>query len=332
MKAPGEAEELTGNVGVKGASAESSFGPDPVLEASETLRRAASVVDDSASPRPKPSRTSPRTRRFLPLALAAVALALVALNPPSLERLASAAKAIRAAHPTQAGRQHVLGDQAGLLPGTLIEFMENSSSTRTLLEGGNALDTATALDAGALPEGAAAGAAAPADTTGQMPPDSGTTSRAPAAAPKVVRSMGYIEVFVEPPAEILIDGERRFTGDHLAMIEIETGRHRLVCRSAGYHDYVESLYVQRGELSRRTIYLEEITGAIFLESAAGAQLFIDGAHMGTTPLAAPIEIAPGSHSVRLAKTGYAPWQGVVYVPADETVRFTIELLPRSFSQ
>ncbi|MGD1049367.1 MAG: PEGA domain-containing protein, partial [Candidatus Krumholzibacteriaceae bacterium] len=154
----------------------------------------------------------------------------------------------------------------------------------------------------------------------------------PAVAAEQAPATGFIDVAVDPPGEISIDGHQRLYGDHLPMVELPVGTHELVCRSDGRRDYVESVQIKRGELSRRRITLEEITGTLLLETPPGAQVFVDGVFKGTTPLSAPLAISAGTHRVEIRKAGFNAWTNAVFVPQDETVRLAISLVPVSVSQ
>jgi hypothetical protein len=116
------------------------------------------------------------------------------------------------------------------------------------------------------------------------------------------------------------------------MLGLPAGTHEIACRSEGYRDYLETVHIKRGELSRRMITLEKLTGMISFETAAGAQIFVDGMFKGTAPLGSPLGIPVGTHRIELKKPGFQTWMSVVYVPQDETVRLAISLVPASTSE
>jgi hypothetical protein len=143
---------------------------------------------------------------------------------------------------------------------------------------------------------------------------------------------GFIDIVVDPAAEISIDGRRRTSGERLTMLELPAGTHEIACRSDGYRDYVETVQVKRGELSRRRIELERLTGTLMFETAAGTRIFVDGSFKGTVPLGAPLDLPVGTHRIELKNAGYQTWSNTVYVPADETVRLAISLVPLAASE
>ncbi len=160
-------------------------------------------------------------------------------------------------------------------------------------------------------------------------------TRTPAAPPaRSARAveMGFLDVAVEPPASIVVDGEPRTASGRLAMLELEAGSHEIVCRREGYREYRETVWITSGELSRRRIALQEITGSLHVDSERGAQLYVDGAYRGTLPLSQPVSLSPGAHRVQIKKAGYRPWSTEVYVPPDEPLSLSIRLVPESQGQ
>jgi hypothetical protein len=71
---------------------------------------------------------------------------------------------------------------------------------------------------------------------------------------------------------------------------------------------------------------------ISLETAAGAQIFVDGVFKGTVPLGSPLDVPVGTHRIEIKKPGFQIWTSAVYVPQDETVRLAISLVPVSVSE
>lgn len=67
--------------------------------------------------------------------------------------------------------------------------------------------------------------------------------------------------------------------------------------------------------------------AITLEvSEAGAHVLVDGEDRGQTPLAGPVRVTPGSHEVRVEKTGFQAFSVRVSVPPGESVSVQANLM------
>ena len=338
---------------------ESILGQDTILSAHERLKRLACGEEDLSSCAALPAGSRPRRRRLLPFGLAAagvaVAVAVIAMNPRGVSNIVNAFRAIHESHPVSPPGEPVVAGQGEALPGISMTDLEApppaaAATSDTAAREQAARDTGLVLEKSTQrltlpnaeemrkaelekaklmkePELPAAKSAGP---TAQPPKEkaAGAAEQAREQAP----ATGFIDVAVDPPGEISIDGHQRLFGDHLPMLELPVGTHELVCRSEGRRDYVETVQIKRGELSRRRITLEEITGTLLLETPPGAQVFVDGVFKGTTPFSAPLAIPAGTHRVEIKKAGFNAWMNAVFVPQDETVRLAISLVPVSVSQ
>jgi hypothetical protein len=74
---------------------------------------------------------------------------------------------------------------------------------------------------------------------------------------------------------------------------------------------------------RRTGWLRIVS------STAGATVTIDGAQVGVVPVADPIEIRPGEHTLQVSKRGYTSYNEEIRVPAGQTRDLEVDLLPLS---
>ncbi|MBK8482371.1 MAG: PEGA domain-containing protein [Proteobacteria bacterium] len=71
-----------------------------------------------------------------------------------------------------------------------------------------------------------------------------------------------------------------------------------------------------------------VTGALDVASrTTGAQLFVDGLPVGKLPLAKPLALPVGQHTVKLTKDGYTQYLDVVEVAPGATVQVAVDLLP-----
>ncbi len=339
---------------------ESLLGQERIASARDRLRRLAAGEDDLAARTRRPARKSPRKKRLLSLGIAAACIAsaavVVSLNPNGVRNIVDAFRVIRGSDPAPPPANPILAGQGEELPGVSMaalaeptpaepaapdtagaaseaprdsgRVLENSTGRFSL---SNAEETRKAEMEKAklmqpLPpiEKAAGPPEKPVIEKSDAPPAASARIEAPAT--------GFIDIDVEPAAEILVDGRRRAVGGRLAMLELPAGTHEIACRSEGCRDYLETVQVKRGELSRRTITLEKLTGMLSIETAAGAQIFVDGAFKGTVPLGSPLDVPAGTHRVELRKAGFQTWASPVYVPQDETVRLAISLVPVSTSE
>ena len=339
---------------------ESLLGQEKISSARERLRRLAAGEDDLVPRAGRHARKRPRKKRLLSIGIAAACIAsaavIVSLNPGGIRTIVGAFKVIRGSDPAPPPADPILAGQGEELPGVSMAALAEPAPAEPA-----ALDTAGAPseaphDSGrvlenstgrfSLPnaeetrkaemEKAKLVQPLPPDEKGAAPPEKPVIEKTAAPPPASVRieapATGFIDIAVEPAAEILVDGRRRVVGDRLAMLGLPAGTHEIACRSEGYRDYLETVQIKQGELSRRVITLEKLTGMISFETAAGAQIFVDGTFKGTAPLGSPLGISVGTHRIELKKPGFQTWMSVVYVPQDETVRLAISLVPASDSE
>ena len=58
---------------------------------------------------------------------------------------------------------------------------------------------------------------------------------------------------------------------------------------------------------------------------SGVVVELDGAAVGTAPFAAPVEVRPGLHKIRLSRDGFKPWEGMVNIFDGFTFNTALEL-------
>jgi serine/threonine protein kinase len=71
----------------------------------------------------------------------------------------------------------------------------------------------------------------------------------------------------------------------------------------------------------RTRPAPERPGLLFVNATPWGQLYLDGALIGNTPRA-NLSVAPGSHTIRVVREGYEPFERTVRVTSGDTVRIT----------
>ncbi len=141
-------------------------------------------------------------------------------------------------------------------------------------------------------------------------------------------AVGYIDIVVEPEAAIYIDGDRRSYGTHIGPVELQVGTHEILCEREGYREYSESVSIKKGEMSKRRILLQLVTGSVHFDTVPGAMIYINGTYKGLTPLGRPLDLPSGSCRIELKKAGYTSWSSEVYIPPDEVVWLNIKLTPQ----
>ena len=111
---------------------------------------------------------------------------------------------------------------------------------------------------------------------------------------------GYWQVTSEPAgAEVMLDGIM-VGATPLLREEITSGSHELLVRAPLYHQHQESFTIEDGDDRRFDITLKEAFGHLSVDSdPPGAEVFIDGSRIGTTPWENPRQPS-GRYNIRLS--------------------------------
>jgi hypothetical protein len=90
-----------------------------------------------------------------------------------------------------------------------------------------------------------------------------------------------------------------------------------------------ALSAEDQELARREIAaLRELVGSILIQAAeASATITVDGRQRGTTPAPGPLRVMVGSHTVRIYKEGFEPFEVRIQVAGEQSVVVRARLTP-----
>ncbi len=152
-----------------------------------------------------------------------------------------------------------------------------------------------------------------------------TTQLTAVLIPTPAGTTGDIAVSSSPTsAAIYLDGVYRGTtasGNPIDITGIAPGTHTITLKLSGYSDYVTGIQVNAGRTTTVSATLAPVgsrsTGSVSITSSpSGADIYLDNQYLGITPLTQS-GVAPGSHQVRLALTGYQDWSNQIQVTAGQ---------------
>jgi hypothetical protein len=112
-------------------------------------------------------------------------------------------------------------------------------------------------------------------------------------------------------------------GKHIGTTPVEQsgvspGSYAVRVTKPGYESWEGSVVVETGKTAEVMARLKRAKGELSANSdPRGATVYLDGQQVGTTPLER-FGLEPGSHSVRMAKEGYRPWEREVSIKTGET--------------
>ena len=122
------------------------------------------------------------------------------------------------------------------------------------------------------------------------------------------RGVGVLEVFVEGPANALVevDGEEAGVGGR--QLTLSAGRRRVVVSAPGYAVFEREVLVREGEVETlRVPTLEMLPVSLWLSAEVhGAEVWVDNRRVGSTSRLAPerVEVSALSTSLRVVREGY----------------------------
>lgn len=131
------------------------------------------------------------------------------------------------------------------------------------------------------------------------------------------------------PSDVVVEGEANGTGSGTRIIPGVRGRRRRALRGVamvvGALALSTALVVTTWYFTRRSRPVPR--GAILVDSSPeGAEVLVDGAVVGKTPLTASAVVA-GRRAVTVRLDGFVPQTYAVRVSASETLRYVFELVP-----
>ena len=132
---------------------------------------------------------------------------------------------------------------------------------------------------------------------------------------KLAKLPGRLRIDVPAPARVTADG--KLLGEAPGEFELAAGRHRIAIDAQRYQPFSADVDVEgAGKAQTFAPQLVPNWAVVHISSEpSGAQLYVDGEALGTTPL--ETQILSGSHPLELRLEGYKPWTTDVQVKANE---------------
>ena len=127
-------------------------------------------------------------------------------------------------------------------------------------------------------------------------------------------------------AEVYLDG--RLRGRTPLTLSVNPGRHEVELRLPGYQPYKATVNPKPGERVQVFAQLvpEPRRGTLSVASTpSGAEVYVDGALRGRTPLS--LSLPEGRYGVEVRLSGYEPYRATVQVRRGETTRLEVRLNP-----
>ncbi len=142
---------------------------------------------------------------------------------------------------------------------------------------------------------------------------------------KILSSLlpGKLFVEVKPYADVYIDNKKVDTTPLDNYIQLDPGRHLLKLVHPDYPPYVRRVNISNDKIESIKVNFQELTGSLDCKVQPWGEVFIDGKHVGTTPLREPINLYPGKYKVQIINKQYADTlKGTVRISAKDTTEAT----------
>jgi len=134
---------------------------------------------------------------------------------------------------------------------------------------------------------------------------------------------GKLFVEAKPWADVYIDNKKVDTTPLDDYIKLKPGTYTLKLVHPEYPPYIKKINISNDKIESVKINFEQITGYLDCKVQPWGEVFIDGDHVGTTPLREPINLYPGAHKVKITNPQYGNvLEKRVNITAKETLEVT----------
>ncbi|NBD11693.1 protein kinase [Corallococcus sp. c25j21] len=158
-----------------------------------------------------------------------------------------------------------------------------------------------------------------------------TRPSAPPPAPEVGTPVperpAVVKVTARPWAEVFVNGESQGYTPRVRELSLPAGTYRLRFVNPLCDEVDQEVTLAPGETVTRDVVLSLRKAEVLILAPAGARLFVDGREVGIAPLAAPVRVEHGRHTVTARRAGAPPLQREVDVVAGRRLEVALEVTP-----
>ena len=136
-----------------------------------------------------------------------------------------------------------------------------------------------------------------------------------------------LRIRTDPPdARIFHNGRLQDTAP-LTLTDLPPGDHLISAQARGYHEERATVTIEPGQRKALDLELRPVTGLVLIHSTpAGADITINGAHRGKTPLLLT-DLRIGNHRAKATHPAYLPMEIDLVVPDRTPKKIDLELRP-----
>lgn len=138
----------------------------------------------------------------------------------------------------------------------------------------------------------------------------------------------YLKVKVEPWAKIYIDKVYIETTPIARPLKLSAGIHSVRLENPNFKIWQKRVRFEPEKTVELNVILEPLEGLLKITVKPWADVYIDGKFFETTPIAEPIKLSAGRHTLKLINPSYQPYEEVIEVSANQILKKNIELKPK----
>jgi hypothetical protein len=144
----------------------------------------------------------------------------------------------------------------------------------------------------------------------------------------VVQAPSHLKISVDPWARIYIDGTYLETTPVAGALDIPAGRHVVKLENPNFKVWQKTIEFTPNKTENLTVKLEPLDGFLRLTVRPWADVYLDGKFYETTPIAEPIKLASGKHTLKLINPSFQPFVQEIEIPAEKMLKKHVELVPK----
>ncbi|UCC12569.1 MAG: serine/threonine protein kinase [candidate division WOR-3 bacterium] len=144
----------------------------------------------------------------------------------------------------------------------------------------------------------------------------------------VIQAPAHLKISVNPWAKIYVDGKYLETTPVAGALDIPAGRHIVKLENPNFKVWQKTIDFKAGKTENLTVRLEPLDGFLKLTVRPWADVYIDGKFYETTPIAEPIRLASGRHTLKLINPSFQPYVQEIEIPVEKMLKKHVELVPK----
>lgn len=136
----------------------------------------------------------------------------------------------------------------------------------------------------------------------------------------------YFRINVDPWARIYIDGKYYETTPIARPLRVQAGTRTVRLENPNFQIWQKRINFKPGQTVSMDVSLQPFAGYLRISAKPWADVYIDGKFHETTPIAEPIRLSAGRHTLKLINPSYVPYEETITIVANQTLRKSVDLV------